>query len=222
MGTVNNTFAVVRFDGFDDYLELCSMEALKVRPDDSAGEPGEQYKPLSAPKRRAVAAVAAVASSVVGEPGAAAAAGTSGRMGGGGGGGGRTSGGGKGSRPGAGVVATAPELVIPEKLKIVDGDDEATRARKKKAMKAMKREHTFATMDAQAAAKANSWKAFQAKGVKGKAKRGTISLGIKKSGSMFKTQEAGKVGVTGSGRGVTSFLGGARAKHQYAAPENED
>ena len=33
-------------------------------------------------------------------------------------------------------MATAPELVIPEKLKIVDGDDEATRARKKKAMKA--------------------------------------------------------------------------------------
>jgi len=101
---------------------------------------------------------------------------------------------------------------IPEKYKIAPEDDEATREKKRKAVKAIKSKQRFAAMDKEAMEKASSWKKFQAsKG--GKRPRGSM-MGVKKE-SIFKTDDRGKVGVTGSGKGVTDHR--RREKHQFGS-----
>jgi len=78
---------------------------------------------------------------------------------------------------------------VPEKFKVVDGDDEATRERKRKQAKAFKGKQRMLEKDAQQTAKRNDWQSFQAK-VGGKKKTGFITkkLGSKKE-SMFGTKD---------------------------------
>ena len=78
---------------------------------------------------------------------------------------------------------------VPEKFKVVDGDDEATRERKRKQAKAFKGKQRMLEKDAEQTAKRNDWQSFQAK-VGGKKKTGFITkkLGSKK-GSMFGTKD---------------------------------
>lgn len=67
--------------------------------------------------------------------------------------------------------------------------------RKKKLLKNFKKQARFAEMDVAQKAKADNWKNF----LGGKA---TKVPGMKKE-SIFRTAEGGRVGVTGSGRGMT-------------------
>ena len=94
---------------------------------------------------------------------------------------------------------------MPRKLQILDEDDEATRERKRKQIKAFKGKQRAAEMDAEQNAKKSSWQNFQAK-VGGKKKTGFMSkkLGAKKE-SMFAVPEGGRVGVVGSGKTTTGF-----------------
>lgn len=94
---------------------------------------------------------------------------------------------------------------MPKKLQILDEDDETTRERKRKQIKAFKGKQRAAEMDAEQNAKKSSWQNFQTK-VGGKKKTGFMSkkLGSKKE-SMFAVPEGGKVGVVGSGQGTTGY-----------------
>ena len=78
---------------------------------------------------------------------------------------------------------------VPDKFKVVDGDDEATRERKRKQAKAFKGKQRMLEKDAEQTAKKNDWQSFQAK-VGGKKKTGfmTKKVGSKK-GSMFGTKD---------------------------------
>ena len=78
---------------------------------------------------------------------------------------------------------------VPDKFKVVDGDDEATRERKRKQAKAFKGKQRMLEKDAEQTAKRNDWQSFQAK-VGGKKKTGfmTKKMGSKK-GSMFSTKD---------------------------------
>lgn len=78
---------------------------------------------------------------------------------------------------------------VPDKFKVVDGDDEATRERKRKQAKAFKGKQRMLEKDAEQTAKKNDWQSFQAK-VGGKKKTGfmTKKIGSKK-GSMFSTKD---------------------------------
>ena len=76
---------------------------------------------------------------------------------------------------------------VPKKLHILDEDDDATRERKRKQIKAFKSKERLREMDAEQNAKKSSWQSFQAK-VGGKKKTGFMSkkLGAKKE-SIFST-----------------------------------
>ena len=93
---------------------------------------------------------------------------------------------------------------LPKKLMIMDGDDEATRERKRRQIKAFKGKQRMAEMDAEQNAKKNSWQSFQAKS--GSKKRTGFMTGkVGKKDSMFRVPEGGRVGVVGSGQGVTDY-----------------
>lgn len=65
-------------------------------------------------------------------------------------------------------------------------------------------------MDKTVQEKANAWKKFQ--NTKGAKRAKGFMTGVKKT-SIFKTDDKGKVGVTGSGKGVTQNP--KRARHEY-------
>ena len=93
---------------------------------------------------------------------------------------------------------------LPKKLMIVDGDDEATRERKRRQIKAFKGKQRMAEMDAEQNAKKNSWQSFQAK-AGSKKRTGFMTGKVGKKDSMFRVPEGGRVGVVGSGQGVTDY-----------------
>mmetsp|Transcript_31990 Transcript_31990/g.90805 ORF Transcript_31990/g.90805 Transcript_31990/m.90805 type:complete len:325 (-) Transcript_31990:73-1047(-) len=107
-------------------------------------------------------------------------------------------------------------IVIPASLEILPGDSEKEIHRKKKAIKKIKSERRFQEMDSAQKNRQKSWQDFQ-KG-KGKAKTKGFLTGKKKE-SMFKSPEGvdGKVGVVGSGRGMTDFHN--RGRHEFVADE---
>ena len=96
---------------------------------------------------------------------------------------------------------------VPRKLEVREGDDERTVERKKKLLKAFKSKQRLAEAEANQNAKAQSWQAFRA-GKGGAAKHVTKS-------SIFATdaEGTGKVGVIGSGKGVTAAP--ERRKNQF-------
>ena len=93
---------------------------------------------------------------------------------------------------------------LPKKLMIMDGDDEATRERKRRQIKAFKGKQRMAEMDAEQNAKKNSWQSFQAK-AGSKKRTGFMTGKVGKKDSMFRVPEGGRVGVVGSGQGVTDY-----------------
>mmetsp|Transcript_24816 Transcript_24816/g.54072 ORF Transcript_24816/g.54072 Transcript_24816/m.54072 type:complete len:264 (-) Transcript_24816:7-798(-) len=100
---------------------------------------------------------------------------------------------------------------LPKKLQITEEDDEATRDRKRKQIKAFKNRVRMQQKDLESNQKQNSWQQFQTGGMKKLKKKSGFS-GMKKE-SMFKSPDGvdGKVGVTGSGKGLTKFSDRGRA-----------
>ena len=100
---------------------------------------------------------------------------------------------------------------VPKWLEIKPEDDEKTKARKKKLIKSYKSKMRFQSMDNEQKEKQNSWQSFQS-GKGAKKKTGFMTGAIKKE-SIFKSSEAGPVGVMGAGRGMTSY--NKTGKHQF-------
>jgi len=95
-------------------------------------------------------------------------------------------------------------LEIPDHLKIVPTDTEAVKKRKQKRIKSIKSKNRFTKMAIAQRSKMNSWQNFQTKNKKRKAKG---SLQNMRKISIFRSPDTidGKVGVTGSGKGMTDF-----------------
>lgn len=99
-------------------------------------------------------------------------------------------------------------IPIPENLKILPTDTEEEIARKKKKIKAIKNKNRIIAQEEEVAQVQHSWKTFVDKGKK------RSLAGITKA-SMFSSSEStiSKVGVTNSGKGMTSY--DARKKYKF-------
>ncbi|KAG2484619.1 hypothetical protein HYH03_016573 [Edaphochlamys debaryana] len=105
---------------------------------------------------------------------------------------------------------------IPKWLAIKETDDEKTKARKKKLLKSFKSKIRFQNMDLAQKQKQDSWQSF----LKGKgSKKKTGFLTGTKKGSMFSVPEGGKVGVVGSGRGMTDYV--KKARHEFDEADDD-
>lgn len=91
-------------------------------------------------------------------------------------------------------------------------DDEKTKQKKKKLVKSFKSKQRFQQMDTEQKHKADAWKSFI--GGKGAKTKSGFMTGRKK-GSMFSVEEGSeaKVGVVGSGKGMTQY--GKRKRHEF-------
>lgn len=101
---------------------------------------------------------------------------------------------------------------IPKWLEVKDNDDEKTKARKRKLLKSYKSKIRFQNMDLAQKKKQDSWQSF----VKGKGtKKKTGFLTDMKKKSIFTVPEGidAKVGVVGSGKGMTDYQ--RRARHEF-------
>ncbi|CAI5989614.1 unnamed protein product [Closterium sp. NIES-64] len=102
--------------------------------------------------------------------------------------------------------ASRTELVkkeIPLKLRIKPEDSEDVKVEKKRKIHAFKSKQRMEMLEVMTNKKQNTWQQFQTKGIKRKA---GFLTGRKKE-SIFKSPEdvGGKVGVVGSGQGMTDF-----------------
>jgi len=90
------------------------------------------------------------------------------------------------------------DLVVPNSLKILPTDSEAVRKTKKKRLKHLKSQYRIQKAEEDRNTRKRSWQSFQEKG---KTKR------IRKGPSIFQSPDSvsGKVGVTGSGKGMTEY-----------------
>jgi len=91
-------------------------------------------------------------------------------------------------------------IAIPESLKISKEDSAETKAAKKKRIHSIKSKNRFKQMDAATNNKQNDWKSF----LTGTSK---MKRGVKKKESMFRSPDSvdGRVGVVGSGKGMTEY-----------------
>jgi survival-of-motor-neuron-related-splicing factor 30 len=101
---------------------------------------------------------------------------------------------------------------LPTKLRIDPNDPEDVKAAKRKKIHAFKSKARFEQLEFAQNKRQNSWQQFQT--TKGKAKKVGFFSGRKKE-SIFKSPDdyTGKVGVTGSGKGLTDFQ--RREKHLH-------
>lgn len=101
---------------------------------------------------------------------------------------------------------------IPEKLRIDPNDPEDVKAAKRKKIHAFKSKVRFEKLEVTQDKRQNAWQQFQT--TKGRAKKTGFFTGRKKE-SIFKSPDDpfGKVGVTGSGKGLTEFQ--RREKHLH-------
>lgn len=105
---------------------------------------------------------------------------------------------------------------LPKWLEIKPGDDEKTKARKRKLLKSYKSKVRFQEMDLAQKKKQDSWQTF----VKGKGqKKKTGYLTDMKKDSIFKVPEgiSAKVGVVNSGKQMTDYQ--KRSRHEFALDE---
>ena len=114
------------------------------------------------------------------------------------------------------AVNEQPEQLgeMPKWLEIQPTDDEKTRNKKKKLIKSFKNKQRFQEMDTVQKEKADAWKSFVNK--KGTKKKKTGGLtGVTKKQSIFSVAEgtAAKVGVVGSGKGMTEY--GKKKRHDF-------
>ncbi|XP_043698257.1 survival of motor neuron-related-splicing factor 30-like isoform X2 [Telopea speciosissima] len=101
---------------------------------------------------------------------------------------------------------------LPAKLRIDPDDPEDVKAAKKKKIHAFKSKNRFEQLEVTQNKRQNAWQQFQT--TKGHAKKVGFFSGRKRE-SIFKSPEdpKGKVGVTGSGKGLTDFQ--KREKHLH-------
>jgi survival-of-motor-neuron-related-splicing factor 30 len=107
---------------------------------------------------------------------------------------------------------------VPTNLIIRPDDDERTRIKKKKILKSMKSKHRFAEMDRKQQSKKSDWQSF-VKGKGSKKKKGFYTG--RKRESIFKTSDdgQGRVGVVGSGKGLTNYK--QTKRHEFELDDQE-
>ncbi|KAF0898219.1 hypothetical protein E2562_005819 [Oryza meyeriana var. granulata] len=108
---------------------------------------------------------------------------------------------------------------LPTKLRIDPTDPEDVKAAKRKKIHAFKSKARFEQLEFAQNKRQNAWQQFQT--TKGKAKKVGFFSGRKKE-SIFKSPDdhRGKVGVTGSGKGLTEFQ--RREKHLHLKDGSSD
>lgn len=114
------------------------------------------------------------------------------------------------------------KLEILEVPKILPTDSEAVKASKKKKIKSIKSHNRSVEKDLVQNKRQNNWMNFQNKGAKRKV---TGKFVGRKKESMFATPEGdtGKVGVVGSGRGMTDFVEFEnRVRHRAGQGEDDE
>ncbi|XVF86192.1 hypothetical protein PTKIN_Ptkin18bG0020600 [Pterospermum kingtungense] len=101
---------------------------------------------------------------------------------------------------------------LPAKLRIADDDPEDVKAAKRKKIHAFKSKMRLEQLEVAQNKRQNAWQQFQT--TKGKTKKVGFFSGRKRE-SIFKSPDDpfGKVGVTGSGKGLTDFQ--KREKHLH-------
>lgn len=116
------------------------------------------------------------------------------------------------------TVKPAPAVVdkpikIPENLQILPTDSEAEKERKRKRIRAIKSLNRHKNIDNERNLKQHDWKVFQHKATKKKVK-GASGVLSKRGTSMFASPDSvnGRVGVVGSGQGMTPQFEDARKK----------
>eukprot|EP00455_Lapot_gusevi_P025562 TRINITY_DN2694_c0_g3_i1.p1 TRINITY_DN2694_c0_g3~~TRINITY_DN2694_c0_g3_i1.p1 ORF type:complete len:314 (-),score=55.91 TRINITY_DN2694_c0_g3_i1:28-969(-) len=94
--------------------------------------------------------------------------------------------------------------IIPESLKPKPTDTEAERESKRRRIKAIKNKHRLLKLEQEQSKRQNAWQDFKVGAVKSKKK---ALVGVRKGPSMFASPDSieGKVGVVGSGHGMTDF-----------------
>ncbi|CAI5738048.1 unnamed protein product [Hyaloperonospora brassicae] len=104
------------------------------------------------------------------------------------------------------VVIHKP-IKIPENLQILPSDSEAEKERKRKRLRAIKSLNRHKNIDNERNLKQHDWKAFQHKAKKKGIKKGVSGVLSKRGSSMFASPQTveGRVGVMGSGQGMTNF-----------------
>jgi len=109
-------------------------------------------------------------------------------------------------------IITPGGYKIPESLQIMQGDTEEVIAAKRRKIHAIKNQQKDGLQAQKQVTKANSWQKFNKKS---SARSKTGFLTGKSKDSIFKVPEAldGRVGVVGSGKGMTDF--GERVKFTY-------
>ncbi|XP_072965916.1 uncharacterized protein [Typha angustifolia] len=108
---------------------------------------------------------------------------------------------------------------LPAKLRIDPNDPEDVKATKRKKIHAFKSKARFEQLEVVQNKRQNAWQQFQT--TKGKAKKVGFFSGRKRE-SIFKSPDdpKGKVGVTGSGKGLTDFQ--RREKHLHLKGSSVD
>lgn len=108
---------------------------------------------------------------------------------------------------------------LPLKLRIKPEDPEDVRAAKKKKIHAYKSRMRLEQLEISQNKRQNAWQQFQT--AKGRSKKVGFFTGRKRE-SIFKSPDdpKGKVGVTGSGKGITEFQ--RREKHLHLKVGNEE
>jgi len=101
------------------------------------------------------------------------------------------------------VDKTTGDLVLPPSLKILPTDSEQARRAKKKGIRALKNDHRKLQQDDTRNKRKAEWQNFVTKSKGGS----QATKKLKTGGSIFQSPETvdGKVGVTGSGKAMTSF-----------------
>lgn len=94
-------------------------------------------------------------------------------------------------------------IVIPDNLKILPTDTEEEKLKKKKRIKGIKSKNRLENIDKERSAVQNTWKAFTTKTTKMSKKSSAIPHVKKRSMFSSPIEVDGKVGVTGSGLGMT-------------------
>jgi len=96
------------------------------------------------------------------------------------------------------IVNPKGELQVPNSLKILPTDSEAIRKAKKKRLKHLKSQYRLQKAEEERNTRKRSWQSFQSQGKTKRARKGP---------SIFQSPDSvsGKVGVTGSGKGMTEY-----------------
>eukprot|EP00597_Dinobryon_sp_UTEXLB2267_P004382 CAMPEP_0170075320 /NCGR_PEP_ID=MMETSP0019_2-20121128/12471_1 /TAXON_ID=98059 /ORGANISM="Dinobryon sp., Strain UTEXLB2267" /LENGTH=321 /DNA_ID=CAMNT_0010286199 /DNA_START=1003 /DNA_END=1965 /DNA_ORIENTATION=+ len=98
-------------------------------------------------------------------------------------------------------------IPIPDNLKYLPTDTEEEKLRKKKKMKAIKSKNRLITKEVEVTAVQQTWQKFVTKKATKKVTSLSAAALVGKKHSMFKSPDVvdGKVGVTNSGKGMTTF-----------------